>query len=178
MDLDVFGSTESKVVIIGEDNVVIVTNTRELHVHEEETLAIAELKIEPAEITETALSIVTISSTEDLSSSIIELDHPQVELIAFDSFEAYSEVLFYIKLRTQKKEIPLMKRFPQNQSKLRVPGQRSEKPRRTRILTTMTMALKERLEAADQKLSTTMKLIPNVRFQRPLKMTRFQRPPK
>jgi hypothetical protein len=83
MDLDVFGSNETKVVIIGEDNVVIVKDRDEEAV-QEEAQAIADIKLESssaplAKSTDSADDVILISSTSgDLSTSAEAPLHPKV----------------------------------------------------------------------------------------------------
>jgi hypothetical protein len=82
MDFDVFGSTESKVVIIGEDNVVIVKDKEVERVSNEEIpQAISELKIDTtddpsSQVLAESTNVLTEGTTVDLTTSVV-LDTPQ-----------------------------------------------------------------------------------------------------
>jgi hypothetical protein len=69
MDFDVFGPVDNKVVILGEDNVVIVTSKEaERASNEEIPQAISELKIEPSDSNAEPLSpIKQVSYAKNLN---------------------------------------------------------------------------------------------------------------
>lgn len=75
MDFDVFGSSEDKVVILGEDNVVIVKDKEaERASNENIPQAIAELKIEPSVTTQ----IPATDDSIDISANVFGTPQKQV----------------------------------------------------------------------------------------------------